>query len=354
MATFKETGIGSKCWYLSQIKNHPDQKGVNYLTNAPGIYWPEANAAIGSLLVNGYLKVVGKEDAKSKQYKLTSFGHRYLEENKATELADTADDIPTADKKPSSNLIKEKTDGNGIVWAMYSTSVGNRFRKNGKLVSRAAVPIVVLNYLEGKVIEKGGPKFEVFDAAKEAEKRREAAKTTSDSPLIKKPFAVTDKPSFGMTFREEVATKNDTAPLDLRKHDEEPVLEITDDEEPTYSAGLPANAAPLDIPDNFLRDNDSKMFEPVPGGKKLDPIEAEALRQHNVILPGLSQEEKLQRDMDSEKMRQDIARALGEDAAVDKRARIKTVRDIVAEILIERFAKEITAEDILSYMERRL
>jgi hypothetical protein len=82
MSTFKEDGAGSIAWYLYMIKNMPNQSGVNYLTTYKGVDWVTARQAMTDLINAGYVESFGKVGGSRLNHRLTSFGHRYLEEHK--------------------------------------------------------------------------------------------------------------------------------------------------------------------------------------------------------------------------------------------------------------------------------
>lgn len=70
----------SLAWWLSIIKSvsRKAKCGVNTIARAAHVNWAEANPAIKDLLASGYLEVEGNIH---KSYKLSSLGHRYLNEH---------------------------------------------------------------------------------------------------------------------------------------------------------------------------------------------------------------------------------------------------------------------------------
>lgn len=109
---FKVTGKWSKAWYIKMIKENPERRGYTWIRKEGGIGAPQAEGikSIFSLLVHQrYIDPIGKPDGHgSTPYKVTSLGHRYLEEHKGTIALYEADQrLKKAMNKASDKIISE-------------------------------------------------------------------------------------------------------------------------------------------------------------------------------------------------------------------------------------------------------
>lgn len=130
MSEFKETGVGSRAWYIQVIKNNPDRSGFSFIRNENidgyKLNYPLLKAHIEELTAAGYFQKQGKDDSPRVKYIVTSFGHRYLEQHKA-EL-----------EAPSEPEHK------------YEKKEGYYYR-DGKMISRLMVPAKELDKLDGRL-----------------------------------------------------------------------------------------------------------------------------------------------------------------------------------------------------------
>jgi len=86
MSEFKETGVGSRAWYIKTIKANPDRSGFSFIRNENidgyKLNYPLLKAHMEELTAAGYFQKQGRDDSPRVKYVVTSFGHRYLEQHK--------------------------------------------------------------------------------------------------------------------------------------------------------------------------------------------------------------------------------------------------------------------------------
>lgn len=84
---FTVAGRWSKAWYLKMVKDNPERRGFTWIRKVYTVGAPQAEKikSIFAILVDQrYLDPVGKPDGHgSTPYKVTSLGHRFLEEHKS-------------------------------------------------------------------------------------------------------------------------------------------------------------------------------------------------------------------------------------------------------------------------------
>jgi len=129
MSEFKETGVGSRAWYIKTIKANPDRSGFSFIRNENidgyKLNYPLLKAHMEELTAAGYFQKQGRDDSPRVKYVVTSFGHRYLEQHK--------DELEAIKPEP----VYEKREG------MYY--------RDKKLISRLMVPKHIADKLDGNV-----------------------------------------------------------------------------------------------------------------------------------------------------------------------------------------------------------
>lgn len=124
----KSTGVGSLVWYLKAIKVNPDNSGINFLTKYKGVDWKTAYEAIVEMTAQGMVNANAKPGSKRINYSLTSFGHRHLEENKSA-IDGLVIDHVGAVKEPQAEYSKRVLDDGTT-----------KYFKDGIQISRALIP----------------------------------------------------------------------------------------------------------------------------------------------------------------------------------------------------------------------
>lgn len=76
---FKAQGRKSKAWWLRLIKSFGHQGGINIFARTGNVAWTDVKKIVPYLINAGYVRAEGNKNRP--QYKLTSFGNRYLAEH---------------------------------------------------------------------------------------------------------------------------------------------------------------------------------------------------------------------------------------------------------------------------------
>lgn len=108
--TFEETGKYSKAWWIKLVKEHGADGGMAYLrtqAHIPGQEYNKCKEAIDSLVNTAYIQMLkgqqveGHTTGNSVRYKVTSFGHRYLDEHQDELVeAEPKDELPRTASRP--------------------------------------------------------------------------------------------------------------------------------------------------------------------------------------------------------------------------------------------------------------
>lgn len=84
----------NKAWWINLVKQHGANGGMSYLQQQAHKTYAETKEAVDFILGLGYVQM--NREGTSVRYTVTSFGHRYLNEN-AEELGEIAAPSPAPD-----------------------------------------------------------------------------------------------------------------------------------------------------------------------------------------------------------------------------------------------------------------
>lgn len=107
---FKPAGRFSKVWYLKVFKDNPERRGFSWIrmehNGAP--QFQALKQLVGILIDQRYLDIHGKPDGKGSTYhRLTSLGHRYLEEHKDELVSEEIDQAQQRIQKKNEEIADE-------------------------------------------------------------------------------------------------------------------------------------------------------------------------------------------------------------------------------------------------------